>query len=190
MILDLNCYLPPLLGWRTYSSLKDYLCQFAIKLHFWQHVCSLSSQNGTVASITSCGRDAPLLAPLKENISISIMLNDPCIKICHLFTVNTWFFCRLHFYIFLAFNFLFLILSTWCRTLQAPSHFLTLIDWWPSDLIDLVSGKSSVTPDRMSEHPSLVVPGAGWLGKRVSDRKELRQMRPLLQSTLAPSFYQ
>ena len=60
-------FLPLLRGWRTYSSLKDYLCQFAIKLQFWQHFCSMSSQNGTVASITSCGRDAPLLAPLKED---------------------------------------------------------------------------------------------------------------------------
>ena len=31
-------FLPLLRGWRTYSSLKDYLCQFAIKLQFWQHV--------------------------------------------------------------------------------------------------------------------------------------------------------
>ena len=67
MILDLNSFLSPLRGRRTYSSLKDYHCQFAIKVQFWQHFCSLSSQNGTVASITSCGRDAPLLAPLKED---------------------------------------------------------------------------------------------------------------------------
>ena len=53
-------------------------------------------------------------------------------------TLDKWIFCHLHFYIILAFNLPFLKLVV---SKSSSSISFSHIEWWPFDLIDLVSGK-------------------------------------------------